>query len=136
MSENITGSCLCGKVKYEIENQFARFFLCHCAQCRKITGSAHASNLFGDPEGFNWTAGEKIVKRFDYPNRGFTNAFCGECGSGVPYLNQSSTAIVVPAGSLDTEPKFTSSSRIFHVERAEWDKLADSAEVFNSFPHE
>ena len=35
------GSCLCGKVTFEIEGNFEQFFLCHCERCRKDTGSAH-----------------------------------------------------------------------------------------------
>jgi hypothetical protein len=34
------GSCLCGEVRFEIEGEFERFFLCHCEYCRKDTGSA------------------------------------------------------------------------------------------------
>lgn len=134
MSDKISGSCLCGKVKFEIENHFDRFFLCHCAQCQKTSGSVHVSNLFGSADGFRWMAGEKLVKRFEYPNRDFTNAFCTECGSGVPYLNQSRTAIVVPAGTLDAEPNFSSASKIFYSERAKWTSEIQSMEAFEKFP--
>jgi hypothetical protein len=41
------GSCLCGAVRFEVEGEFQRFYLCHCGHCRKDTGSApHAANLF------------------------------------------------------------------------------------------
>jgi len=46
MSNTYAGSCLCGEVRFEIEGEFERFYLCHCEFCRKDTGSAHAANLF------------------------------------------------------------------------------------------
>jgi hypothetical protein len=42
------GSCLCGKIHYEVTGEFEQFFFCHCKSCRKDTGSAHAANLFVD----------------------------------------------------------------------------------------
>jgi hypothetical protein len=46
MATQHAGSCLCGEVRYAISGSFDRFYLCHCAHCRKDTGSAHAANLF------------------------------------------------------------------------------------------
>jgi len=134
MSNNVTGSCLCGTVKYEIENSFERFYLCHCSQCQKISGSDHVSNLFGKPDSLRWLSGEVKIKRFEYPDRGFTNAFCSDCGCGVPYLNQSKTAIVVRAGTLDAEPEFQSSSKIFHAERPDWSEKTETSQIYEKFP--
>ena len=47
MSEReLAGGCLCGAIKYTVHGPFLRFLHCHCARCRKVTGSAHATNLF------------------------------------------------------------------------------------------
>lgn len=134
MSEMIKGKCLCGKVEYEIENSFNQLYICHCEQCRKITGSAHASNLFGDPQQFNISSGLENIKRFDHHERGFTKAFCMECGSGLPYLNSEGNSIVVPAGTLDGEPKFKEKSIIFHIEKPSWCTENENDSYFNEFP--
>lgn len=136
MIETITGNCLCGKVEYEIENWFEIFYLCHCAQCQKISGSIHVANLFGSKDKFRWLSGEHNIKRYDYPEREFTNAFCRECGCGVPYLNQSGTAIVVRSGTLNGEPRFKNLIKIFYSERTEWSEIVNSAKVFDKFPSE
>jgi len=65
MSDKISGGCLCGAVTYEVQNNFKHFYFCHCEQCRKITGSAHASNLFTEPDAIKWTAGEAHKKQFN-----------------------------------------------------------------------
>jgi len=40
----ITGSCLCGRVHYEITPPYWGFWYCHCERCRKATGSAHSKD--------------------------------------------------------------------------------------------
>ena len=55
----LTGSCLCGSVKYELEGKAERFYHCHCSRCRKATGTGHASNLLVTPlASLTWTEGE------------------------------------------------------------------------------
>mgnify|MGYP000560191162 FL=1 len=134
MSEMIKGKCLCGNVEYEIENNFSQFYICHCEQCRKITGSAYASNLFGDPRQFSVLSGSENIKRFDHRERGFTKAFCMECGSGVPYLNSSGNSIVVPAGTLNTEPLFSDKKNIFCKDKPEWSSKNKNESFFDEFP--
>ena len=134
MNDKISGSCLCGGVKYEITRNFDRLFFCHCQQCRKITGSAHASNLFVDGDSFKWLKGEELVKQYKTHGRDFTKAFCRECGSGVPYRGSNSKKIIVPAGSLDGEPQFACQSRVFYAEKTRWYQTGPDTMTFDGFP--
>lgn len=134
MNGQISGGCLCGKVRFSVDNSFERLYLCHCAQCRKITGSAFAANLYTPPEQLQWTAGEKYIKRFEFPGRDFAKAFCTECGSGLPYLNQKGAAIIIPAGSLDAEPNIDEQANIFWAERPRWSTSAVDAKYYLQFP--
>lgn len=84
-----SGRCLCGAVQYSVTTEIEDFYFCHCEQCRKITGSAFASNILTKPVNVNWISGSENVKRFDYPGlRTFTKVFCSNCGSGLPFLNE------------------------------------------------
>lgn len=134
MSDKIRGACLCGTIRYEIENSFERLFFCHCKQCQKISGSDHTSNLFAQTDRLTWLTGKDQITRFDYHGRGFTNAFCKLCGSGVPYLNQSGTAIIFRAGSLEGKPLFENASKIFVGERAQWHEENTVADSYEKFP--
>ena len=40
----LTGSCLCGRVRYRVTGKLGPVGLCPCADCRKANGSAFASN--------------------------------------------------------------------------------------------
>jgi hypothetical protein len=74
----LTGSCLCNRVKYSVAAELQRFYLCHCEQCRKVTGSAFASNIQSAPAEVKWLSGAEYVKRFDYPgDRFFTKVLLG-----------------------------------------------------------
>lgn len=130
----ISGSCLCEKVSFECNNSFEQFYLCHCIQCQKITGSAHASNLFTQPTNISWLQGQELVKRFNVPGRTISNAFCTECGSGVPYLSSSGKALIIPAGCLDGLPNIEPQNNIFYAEKAQWYDKAICAKPFDKFP--
>ena len=120
MTDSLNGSCLCGKVTYTISAETRDFYFCHCQQCRKITGSAFASNIVCKPSAIEWLSGSELIKHFDLPDRQFTKVFCTECGSGLPYINISKTALVIPAGSLDTDSKILPASNIFWDDRSNW----------------
>ncbi len=131
----ITGHCLCGAVSFEVDDNFHELNLCHCKQCQRATGSAHASNLFTDPDNIRWTKGEQHVKRFDVPDRIISNAFCDQCGSGLPYVSKSGKALVVQAGTLDRAFNSSPQTRnIFWEERAAWYDAGMMADKFDTFP--
>ncbi len=131
---NINGSCLCEAVRFEAQDKFQQFHLCHCDQCKKMSGSAHVSNLFIRPEFFKWLAGEKLVTRYDVPNRSITNAFCKQCGSAVPYLSSTKQWVIVPAGGLNNCPSLKPQDHIFTNEKAEWYKDIDEIAQYPHFP--
>jgi hypothetical protein len=118
---NATGSCLCGKVTYQISGPPAVFQYCHCSRCRKFTGSAFGANLIVPPEGFRWLSGEDLVGRFALEGaRHFATSFCRSCGSSLPWLTQSGRAVVVPAGTLDSDPGVRPQQNVFFGSRARW----------------
>ncbi|MGO1119582.1 GFA family protein [Rhodovibrionaceae bacterium A322] len=134
MADQVTGGCLCGKVRFQADRSFGKLFFCHCDQCRKMTGSNHASNLFTQAEKFSWLSGEESVKRYRLPDRLFSTAFCDTCGSGLPFLNSRKTHMIVPAGALDDEPSFREAHNIFCSEQPHWSQEGDKAPRHKTFP--
>ena len=134
MQERIFGSCLCGTVKFSVENAFSQIYICHCEQCRKITGADRAANAFIEPANLVWISGSEEISRFDFPGRSFSKAFCTKCGSGVPYLSSDETTFVVPLGVLQGDPKSDQANRIFSVERPTWSRNSDGFPSFKGFP--
>jgi hypothetical protein len=120
-SEAVTGSCLCGSVKFEVEPPFAGFRYCHCSRCQKASGSAHAANLFVPEKQFKWVAGESLIKRFDLPGaKRFAVWFCAQCGTRVPQKIRTTENMLVPAGVLDVDPGKRPENSIFWKSKAAW----------------
>ncbi len=135
MSDVISGSCLCGKVKFELSGPFSSFYVCHCSRCRKATGSAHASNIFTKPENLCWTDGEDLVRGFKLDSaKFFGRNFCAECGSPVPRVSAERKLVVIPAGALDEDPGIRPENIIFWDNRAHWYDAMSSTPRFAKYP--
>ena len=134
-SSKISGSCLCGEVRCQIEGPFQRFYQCYCNRCQKKSGSAFASLIFTTPDKIQWLAGEALVSTFDLANaERFRNNFCSKCGSQVPYASRDNSYLVVPAGFLDMEPDISPSANIFCAEKPQWFVLGQQADCFAGYP--
>lgn len=135
MSDTIKGGCLCGRVQYRVSGPFDMFHICHCSQCRRSTGSAHASNIFTSKDNIEWLAGEDLVKRFDPDEPGvISKAFCTHCGSLVPYVSSNSGKLIIPAGGLSDDPRIRPQDNIFWKDRADWYDAVVGAPRFEGFP--
>jgi len=133
--EKITGSCLCGDVTYEFTGPVKIFQYCHCTRCQKITGSAHASNIIIDPAHFKWTKGENNVGRYELAEaKHFASSFCKTCGSSLPWITQSAKAMIIPAGTLDDDPKVKPIHNIFYADKACWYENVDSLVKYDALP--
>lgn len=134
--EKLTGSCLCGAVKYRIQGEGLVFYHCHCERCRKSSGTGHASNMrIGPHTSLEWLQGETLLKQYKVPEAArFYNNFCSQCGSPMPRVMPTIDAVVVPTGSLDDEPVLQPQSRIFWDSRAQWSCSDTELPRFSEYP--
>jgi len=132
----LTGGCLCGLLAYQVDNQFSHFYLCHCQQCRKLTGSAFSANIFTAPENIKWLTGCEKLTHYEHPERAFSKAFCSACGCALPFINKSGKSLIIPAGSLFDKIKNTPEANIFVSEQAHWLAAGLAAKKFSHFPRE
>ena len=86
-----------------------------------------AANILVDPEAFQWTSGEALVRRFDLPGSRFGNCFCSQCGTPMPRRTLSGKSIIVPAGVLDENPGAQPDLAVFWNSRVSW--LPDEASL-------
>ena len=133
---SLKGSCLCGLVKYQVGGGLVRFSHCHCSRCRKATGTGHATNLLVSPvQSLQWTCGEEMLATYKVPGaERFYNCFCARCGSPMPRTFPQIDAVLIPAGSIDSELDIKPEHRIFWNSRAEWSCLSGDLPVFEEYP--
>lgn len=134
-TSNLTGSCLCGAVRFRVHGQPLRFYHCHCQRCRKANGTGHATNLLLETSGdVEWISGAELIQRFKVPDaERFSTAFCTTCGSPLPRYYAARGFTVIPAGVLDSEPPIMPQARIFFGSRAAWSCADDVLPVHDTY---
>ena len=125
----IRGSCLCGRVTFEITRAVGPFELCHCSRCRKASGSAFSATVGVLRDDFHLTSGRELIQTYEAPVRetapGYRAYFCGRCGSPVPNPNPETPWFEVPAGVLDDDPQLRPDRHIFVEVKSPWFSIAD-----------
>ena len=121
----LTGSCLCGGVRFEVTEPLASVGYCHCTRCRRRTGTAASISGRIVPGSLRLLAGEELVRSYVPPD-GFAKDFCGECGSALWSRDpQNPDVISVRLGALDADPGTRPSYRQFVSYAAPWEPIPD-----------
>lgn len=103
MSVTLSGSCLCGSIRYEITQTPHSIVACHCTHCQKASGSGSSHNAILPTDAFRLLSGQtKCFSDMAASGNRLLRHFCGDCGS--PIFSQRENApgvVVLKVGSLD-----------------------------------
>jgi hypothetical protein len=128
------GSCLCGAVAFEYRAP-VRMYQCHCSRCRRARSAAHGANVFVKLDDFQFARGEELVAQYKPPEaQRFTTAFCTRCGGKAPSVQHARGVVVVPAGTLDTDPLMRPLAHIFVASKAPWFDITDAYPQYAELP--
>ncbi|MEM7461568.1 MAG: GFA family protein [Pseudomonadota bacterium] len=111
---DLSGSCLCGNIRYEGQAEIVRAINCHCLDCQHATGGAFASMVFVEK---NALAIDGETASFEHSSdRGstMTKHFCSTCGS--PMFSENNTRvgmIGIRVGTLNDTSVFNPTANIF-----------------------
>lgn len=75
------GGCFCGNVRIEYTGQPLASALCHCVDCRKLTGAPYSYNLIIKSADFNISGSLKEVPKTSDSGNAVKNYFCPNCGT-------------------------------------------------------
>ena len=118
----LTGSCLCGAIRYTIDADVKELRACHCKNCQKQSGAQGTVNAVVPSSAFKLTQG--TPKRFSAvadSGRTLHRYFCGDCGSGVYSQRETSPEmVVVRAGTLDNPPPQRITAHIWTKSARPW----------------
>ena len=104
------GGCKCGTIRFKVSGEPLRVGLCHCADCRKFSGSAFTFFAVWPRDAFE-SSGEASV----FEGR----SFCTDCGSRVFSLRNDEAEVM--AGALDAAPgDLVPAYEIWAPRREEW----------------
>ena len=129
MTKNITGSCFCQAVQYQISLPTLFCGHCHCSMCRRPHGASFVTWVGVPSEQFHVTQGVDNLTMYDSSAHG-RRQFCKTCGSqlfcwhidddtGEPKL------IDVTLASLQDEIDRLPDTHFYYDSRASWTVVED-----------
>ena len=118
MSEEHTGRCLCGAVRFRTAGPLREVIACHCSQCRRWSGHYWAAIL---PKSLTIKGTPKWYRASDFARRGF----CGNCGSSLFWQHDDSDIIDVAAGAIDSPTGLHLLGHIFVADKGDYYEIAD-----------
>jgi hypothetical protein len=78
----LTGTCLCGGVRFSVAQPFQRISACHCTSCKKISGGVGTTSGRARTEEVRIVSGEELVATYQ-PDEGSAKTFCSRCGTNL-----------------------------------------------------
>ena len=116
-----SGGCLCGAVRYEVHGPLRPIVMCHCSQCRRMTGHIMAATAarHGDfrllsQGGLAWYASSEEARR----------GFCSHCGSTLFWEGAGRDYVCIAAGSLDDSSGLQIACHIFTADKGGYYEIA------------
>lgn len=100
----LTGRCMCGAVRFEIDQPLVGAACCYCRRCQRRTGTGFSASGLTMPGSMHFTQGEELVHVYE-PGDGWNKAFCSNCGSQIHTVNPENPDLVaVRLGAIDQDP--------------------------------
>ncbi|MDB6146517.1 MAG: hypothetical protein JWO45_181 [Spartobacteria bacterium] len=126
MSKVVRGSCLCGKVRFEVKLPFLRANHCHCDRCRKHSGTAVCTQARVLREQFRLLQGEEWIRVYG-KGEGGVKAFCTNCGSSLFGGDwPDGPEVSIRMGAFDDDPGIRPQFHTYVADRPPWDEITDS----------
>jgi hypothetical protein len=129
----ITGGCHCGGVRYQVEGEAMTHALCHCSDCRRHAGAPMVGWTMYPNAALKITRGSpKTYKSSEHGRR----QFCGDCGSGLFYVNDEVLPGIVDiqSATYDDPDAVPAQVHIQVAERIEWMARAHELPQFDRYP--
>lgn len=119
----LAGQCLCGAVRYAVDDAFRYARNCHCSQCRRATGAAFKPFAGIERGRLRVTEGEAELMR--YEDETAHDAHCRRCGSLLFSVVREGAFVHVTLGTLVDAPSIRPTAHIFVGSKAPWYTITD-----------
>ena len=117
-----TGHCLCGKVVFEARGEPQWVAYCHCASCRRHTGSPVTCFVNYAIEAVHFRRRPSVFES----SPGVRRSFCPRCGTPVAYeTDKRPGEIDIYLNAFDEPAAFMPEAHAFYAERIPWLELRD-----------
>jgi hypothetical protein len=122
MEARYSGSCLCGAIRFSVDEEPLTVYACHCSDCQRRTGSALALSMIVRRRAVKLNVGEPVAYSATLTGgRTKHGKMCAACGTrlwGEPRSNEA-IAVVQP-GTLEQASALTPIAHIWTSEALPW----------------
>jgi hypothetical protein len=98
--------------------------LCHCLDCRKISGSTYSTNIIVQDEGFKVQGTPKEIAKTADGGNTITSYFCPDCGTTVFRKGKTfEGSVIIKVGVMDDVGAFDGAkpgAELFTEHRVSW----------------
>ncbi|CAN7186517.1 GFA family protein [Variovorax paradoxus] len=122
-TRTLAGRCLCGAVRYTVADAFAYALNCHCADCRRATGSAFKPFAGIERHKLAIAQGQDELLVFGKEDAG--DVHCRHCGSLLYSVVRDGLFVHVTLGTLADDPSIRPRAHIFVGSKAPWFTITD-----------
>lgn len=113
------GSCLCGTIRYQIDQLDGAIGHCHCLTCQKAHSAAFASTAGVLREHFRWLEGQDALNSYE-SSPGKLRHFCARCGSHLVAQRIGQPHVIVRVATLDNDPGVIAQHHIWTSHDRPW----------------
>jgi hypothetical protein len=126
MSNTVSGGCLCGGVRFEVDPPFIRAGHCHCSRCRKHSGTFGLTQARVKREQFRLLRGAELIRVYG-KGQVAVKAFCTICGSSLfGGTWPDGPQVSIRMGAFDGDPGIRPQFHTYVGSRAAWDQITDT----------
>ena len=119
-----TGGCLCGAVRYRVDGPLRPVVMCHCTQCRRMTGHVMAATAARRAD-FRLVL-ERELKWYESSSEA-RRGFCARCGSTLFWEGVGLDCISIAAGTLDDTRGLKIACHIFVADKGHYYEIEPGA---------
>ncbi len=121
----VTGSCLCGAIRFSLQRPVSFCLHCHCTLCQRSHGAAYVTWIGVSRETFAIDSGEDRLERYDSSEHGW-RSFCSRCGSSLFCESREHPGTVdIVLANLHGPVEIPPTAHTFFDDRAPWTKVED-----------
>jgi len=134
----LSGRCLCGAVRYEIDGAAEFSVLCYCRDCQRASGTGHVPVMGAQRAQVRITGATACYGvRADSGHMAIRH-FCRTCGSLLFGTSDDARDPVMSiyAGTLDELSAFRPTTAICTRSRASWDRAVAGLREFRGMPNQ
>jgi len=128
--DTVSGSCLCGKVRFQTELPSKWCAHCHCTMCRKYHGAGYVTWVGLEEQRFHLQDEQSLLHWYE-SSTGARRGFCSNCGTSLFFQSEQwAGEIHVALGAFDQPIDRQPQAHAFYKTHVDWMPIDESLKIF------